>query len=95
MTHRVSIYFSQQYSDNLSAVSTRGSESKAAEGIYRIEKLAEDISLNKEHQFVPDGKKLRYSAKRFSNGIGRQIFGFCKCMDDGAGFLRMKAKKSG
>lgn len=69
MTLGFQFILAKQYSDNLSAVSTRGSESKATEGIVPNRKARRGYKLNKEHQFVPDGKNFDILQKGFQMAL--------------------------
>ncbi len=69
MTLGFQFILAKQYSDNLSAVSTRGSESKASEGIVPNRKARRGYTLNKQHQFVPDGNNFTILQKGFQMAL--------------------------
>lgn len=69
MTLGFQFILAKQYSDNLSDVSSRGSESKALEGKAPTKKPKYGYRLNKKHEFVPDDKNYDILKSAFSQAL--------------------------
>lgn len=65
MTLGFQFILAKQYSDNLSDVSSRGSESKALEGKAPTHAPKYGYKLNRSYEFVPDGKNFDILQKGF------------------------------
>lgn len=69
MTLGFQFILAKQYSDNLSANSTRGSEELALKGIVPNRKTRHGYKLNSDHEFVPDGKNFDLLKEAFNQAL--------------------------